>query len=192
MRHATFGNEKGITLTEMLVAIGIMAVLAGMLLPAINAARQAMFKTQCASRMKELSFAINAYAVDYRGYYPYLNNNDPENATNGFRAKFGTYIGTKKDEIFKCTRPMSDAPTGSYYYYYDLYNNAYDGGGPGTNPTIIYQNAPQAPPTARGDKGTGAIPVFMCRSSASHYPHNHGVNVVYSDGHVAWERKDWP
>jgi prepilin-type processing-associated H-X9-DG protein/prepilin-type N-terminal cleavage/methylation domain-containing protein len=178
-------NEKGMSLVEMLVVIGIMVVLAGILLPAINTARQSAFKMQCASRLKELAFIVNAYSVDYKGYYPFLDNNAPENATNGFRAKLGPYMGTKMDDVFKCTRPASDQPTDSFFYYYDKFNVDY----PTTPVNLYYKDMPGKTP--RGDTGTAAVPVFMCRSTASHYPHRHGVNVVYADGHVAWERKDW-
>jgi len=180
------GREEGMSLVEMLVVIGIMVVLAGILLPAINTARQAAFKMQCASRLKELAFIVNAYSVDYKGYYPFLDNNDPEGGTNGFRAKLGPYLGTKTDDVFKCPRAASERATDSYYFYNTIFLQNYP-----TNPTVIYQNAPNAPPTSRGDQGTGAIYVFCCRSSAEHYPHNHGVNVVYADGHVSWELKEW-
>lgn len=169
------------SLVEMLTVIGIMVVLAAILLPAINTARQSAFKMQCATRLKDLAFIVNAYSVDYKGYYPFIDNGDPEHPVNGFRAKLGPYMGTKTDDVFKCPRAVSDEATAAYYWYNPDFNTQYP-----TNPTVLYQNAPNAPPTPRGDRGTGAIYVFSCRSGGGYFPHRGGYNTVYADGHVAW------
>jgi len=62
-------RHKAFTVVELLVVIGIIGVLAAILLPAIQAARRAAWRAQCASNLKECSGAINMYATD-KGHFP--------------------------------------------------------------------------------------------------------------------------
>ena len=60
--------KRGFTLIELLVVVAIIAILAGMLLPALNRAREAAKTAACQQNLKNLSMAMNMYSSDYGGF----------------------------------------------------------------------------------------------------------------------------
>lgn len=67
-------SRKGFTLVELTVVMTIIAILAAILFPVFNQAREASKKTHCLSNLTQIGLALQLYARDYDGRFPRADN----------------------------------------------------------------------------------------------------------------------
>ena len=204
------------TLIELLVVIAIIAILAGMLLPALNKARESGRSASCLNNLKQIGLGAVMYYDEFNDFVPYawVSPYDGSHQNGAWISQFYPYI--KNTKIFSCPSYTEGRDLGGLrdrngnqinfncvtagdpcigYGYNTAGIDVFHPGGYGIGPRKVasFKRASQTS-LVMDTKATTTHEVevdayYSFERGAFGFRHNNRMNVVYVDGHAGAVQK---
>jgi len=203
-------RKNNFTLIELLVVIAIIAILAAMLLPALNNARSVAKGIACVSNLKQMGLAVASYTNDYNDWYPTLKHPD-NNSYSGWKRYLMQYICIDENntdvkdryysKVFRCPEwkeqwAPNDNYGGGYAWCYQLGSGFTDNRSKVTriirhSDTIVIGDFTVAPTEDPKYFATTCPPTWGARWQLTTPKHRKGYNNLWADFHVDWQTRDY-
>jgi prepilin-type N-terminal cleavage/methylation domain-containing protein len=189
-----FVSDQGFTLIELLVVIAIIGILAGMLLPALNKARQMALRAQCIDHERQLFLAARMFADDHDGWLPARGLGGDDRWPAAFRPYVGGNTG-----IYYCPASHDIAEQNADPYSNTNNNTGYIINGfndiiPYNTPnSVLMDSLPNPSETilfGEEKDGNGEFYMDLVENNQNtildYVRHNGGGCYTFTDGHGEW------
>lgn len=189
------------TLVELLVVIAVIAILSGILLPALNKSREYAKGIACLSNFRQIAVATNGYVNDYAGWLPLLNTDEGGNFA--WKSDLAPYLGMNYEynqyeaivaKFPKC--PLWNHPEVPWYavggYGWNYNWMGYMSGS--TRPRIRLSEVTRPTESILCGDGLDSIIDGTWDYSMLYWPstgkgvgsrHQRGINLMWADGHAS-------
>jgi len=164
-------GRSAFTLIELLVVIAIIAILIGLLLPAVQKVREAAARTQCINNNKQIGLAVHNYASAYQNALPALTSDLA-------KVKYGAYNGG----LFMTLLPFLEQEVLFNNGAMLLPNSTWAGPIP---PNTIFPFSYSAPGTAGAPIYNQKLKFYVCPADntvTDGYPNNQNQTVINTTG----------
>lgn len=198
-------GHEGFTLMELVVVIGVVALLAALMLPVVQTARERAQRMNCSSNQRQLAAAFSSYATDWDGILPRWWTPDGGNPNSTLGLQSGErdwavdvlpYVVNER--LYAC--PGKKLIRG---YGFNLWLSIHDGY---PVSSIEYPTRTLLITEISGKQPSHSIYDFTIGSAPERFPldrrfrfdprHDGGGNIVFADGHVKWVKSSqytrWP